>query len=144
MKIFNLKLRHKIHFLDFGFTEHEARVISFLLITFFIGLGVWGYRHCFAPLPAITEPVEVVLEQAHDTDDLNEAEPNNVIQQLQININQATTSEFELLPGIGQVKAMRIVEYRKRHQKFKSLDELKNIPGIGKKTLETLKPFIYL
>lgn len=56
-----------------------------------------------------------------------------------ININKATVDEFMTIPGIGQVKAQSIVDYRNENGKFNSVDELTNITGIGVKTLEKLR-----
>ncbi|MDE2437721.1 MAG: helix-hairpin-helix domain-containing protein [Sphingomonadales bacterium] len=56
-----------------------------------------------------------------------------------VNINTATKEELDALKGIGPVKAQAIVDYRKEHGPFKSVDELKNVKGIGDKTLESLK-----
>ncbi len=61
-----------------------------------------------------------------------------------ININTATETELDKLPGIGPVYANRIVEYRQLNNGFKSLEELKNIKGIGEKTFEKLKDLISL
>ncbi len=56
-----------------------------------------------------------------------------------ININKATVDELMTIPGIGQVKAQSIVDYRNENGKFNSVDELTNITGIGVKTLEKLR-----
>lgn len=59
-----------------------------------------------------------------------------------ININTATAEELaEFLPGIGEIKAKRIVEYREASGGFDSVDELLNVSGIGEKTLEKLRPY---
>ena len=56
-----------------------------------------------------------------------------------VNINTATLDELKELKGVGEVKAEKIVEYRKENGDFKSVDELTNVKGIGKGTLENIK-----
>lgn len=57
-----------------------------------------------------------------------------------ININTATNDELVSLPGIGPAKAQAIVDYRKAHGPFKTVEELKDVKGIGAKRFEKLKP----
>lgn len=59
-----------------------------------------------------------------------------------ININTATQSELEALNGIGTVLAERILQYRSEKGKFKTIDELKNVSGIGDKKFEGIKDHI--
>ncbi|MGR9116557.1 MAG: ComEA family DNA-binding protein [Gammaproteobacteria bacterium] len=62
-----------------------------------------------------------------------------------VNINTADAQTIsESLKGIGQKKAEAIVQYRKENGKFKSLDDLANVSGIGAKTLEINKADILL
>ena len=56
-----------------------------------------------------------------------------------VNINTATAEELEKLDGIGPAIAQRIVEYRNTNGKFLSIDEIKNVSGIGEKTFEKFK-----
>ena len=60
----------------------------------------------------------------------------------QININRASQAEFEELPGIGAVMAQRILEYRRKHGFFSSVDELCEVKGIGSGTLEKLRDLV--
>ena len=46
--------------------------------------------------------------------------------------------------GIGETYALRIVEYREANGKFNSVEELVHVKGIGKRTLDKIKPFIKL
>jgi competence protein ComEA len=57
-----------------------------------------------------------------------------------ININTATKDELVALPGIGPAKAQAIVDYRKAHGPFKTVEDLKDVKGIGAKRFEKLKP----
>ena len=56
-----------------------------------------------------------------------------------VNINTASPSELEALPGIGPAKAKAIVDYRQQHGAFKSVEELKNVKGIGEGIFFKLK-----
>ena len=56
-----------------------------------------------------------------------------------VNINTASSAELEALPGIGPAKAKSIVEYRQKNGAFKSVEELKNVKGIGDAVLNKLK-----
>jgi len=58
-----------------------------------------------------------------------------------ININSADSKSLETLPGVGEKKAVLIIEYRKTH-KFKSKEELKKIKGIGEKTFQKIESLI--
>lgn len=57
-----------------------------------------------------------------------------------IDINSASAERLTALPGIGLKKAKAIVAYRKQNGKFKSVKELSNVKGIGKKMLVKLTP----
>jgi comEA protein len=57
-----------------------------------------------------------------------------------ININTATAQQLsDGLDGVGEVMAKRIIEYREKNGSFRSIEETKNVQGIGDKTFEKLK-----
>src|SRR5207249_2899933 len=57
-----------------------------------------------------------------------------------LDLNTATAAELDALPGIGPVLAARIVEHRREHGPFRSVDELLSVPGIGPRLLARLRP----
>ena len=61
-----------------------------------------------------------------------------------VNINKASSSEIQKIPGIGAVLAGRIIDYRKRNGSFNSIDDLIDIKGIGSKKLEKIRAWILI
>lgn len=59
-----------------------------------------------------------------------------------ININTADMETLMTLPGIGEVKAKAIIEYRNNSGPFQNVDALNNVKGIGDKTLEKLRDLV--
>jgi competence ComEA-like helix-hairpin-helix protein len=58
-----------------------------------------------------------------------------------IDVNQATATQLQQLPGVGPKLAGRIIDQRDR-KPFQTVDELRRVPGIGPKTLENLRPYV--
>jgi len=59
-----------------------------------------------------------------------------------VNINSATASDFEDLPGIGPVLAQKIVDYRDQHGPFRSIQDLMKVTGIGQKKFDSLQAYV--
>ena len=56
-----------------------------------------------------------------------------------VHLNRATETELQTVSGIGQKRAQDIIAYREANGPFRSVDDLKNVSGIGEKTLEKLR-----
>lgn len=67
---------------------------------------------------------------------------NSKTQNVKININTATQTELETLPGIGSSTALKIINYRKENGKFKSIEDIKNVNGIGDSKYNKIKDMI--
>lgn len=88
----------------------------------------------------------IVIGNINNKDELQNTTTTSVsnIDDGLISINTASESELRGIPGVGDVKAKAIIEYREANGGFKSLDEIKNISGIGEKTFEKMKEKIKL
>jgi competence protein ComEA len=59
-----------------------------------------------------------------------------------LNLNTATVTQLEALPGVGLKVAERIVEYRQKNGGFKKVEDLMNVRGVGEKSFVKLKPML--
>lgn len=59
-----------------------------------------------------------------------------------VNINTASQTELETLPGIGPSTALKIINYRNENGRFKNIEDIKNVPGIGDAKFNNLKEYI--
>ena len=59
--------------------------------------------------------------------------------EVKVNINTANKEKLETLPGIGETTAQKIIDYRETNGKFKTIEDIKNVSGIGEAKYESLK-----
>ena len=59
-----------------------------------------------------------------------------------VNLNTATVSQLEDLPGIGPALAARIVDHRQKNGAFKSVEDLMAVKGIGEKNFAKIQTFL--
>ena len=84
------------------------------------------------------EEIIVVEEKAGD----NIIIEGNKSKEEKININKAAQTEIETLPGIGPSTALKIINYRNEHGKFRNIEDIKNVSGIGDSKFENIKEYI--
>ena len=80
-------------------------------------------------------PAQYVIMKDTDTE-MNPAEEGP------LDLNTATQAQLMELPGIGEILAQRILDYRQAQGLFKTPEDLLNIDGIGENKLEQIKPFV--
>jgi comEA protein len=152
-----------------GLTSKELGVISFLLVTFCAGLLVkysgWKKPNEYdysetdknfesrlkstfeelksAPEDSIAKLRATELNALADSLGLeienNTKEKKTLKPGVKVNINTALAADLLELPGIGQVMAERIIEYRETNGKFRNTEELKKVKGIGERKFDDIK-----
>lgn len=89
-------------------------------------------------IPEIGEEINYTSENIND-DIVSKDIANN---SFKININTATIEELDTLPGVGEATANKILNHRKENGNFKSIEEIKNVNGIGDKKFENIRELI--
>jgi competence protein ComEA len=64
-----------------------------------------------------------------------------IVFSLPLDLNRASAEDLSLVPGVGDPLGREIVAYRERRRAFNSVEELKNVKGIGDKTFESIKTY---
>jgi comEA protein len=125
----------------FAFTKNEQKVFLFLSVVMLAGVAVKVYKAYIVPPSApsfnysVSDSIFTARSQALTND-------SGIVAEKRINLNTASKTELMSLPGIGEAMAERIVLQRNEHGKFKTINELKKIKGIGEKKFKKLKPHI--
>lgn len=89
---------------------------------------------------ADSEPESSAVDQPSSS--LPESSQSEESTAFPVDLNTADAAQLDTVPGIGEVIAGRIIEYRNSVGKFKTVDELLNVKGIGEKTLEEMRDFL--
>lgn len=61
-----------------------------------------------------------------------------------LDLNRVTRAELRLLPGVGDMLAQNIVTHRDHRGPFRTLEDLRQVSGVGSKTLERLRPWLFI
>ena len=69
-------------------------------------------------------------------------EEQNKEENILVNINEATQTELETLPGIGPSTALKIIKYREENGNYSSIEDIKNVNGIGDSKFNNIKDLI--
>jgi comEA protein len=75
------------------------------------------------------------FDETHDKKD-------PIIKDGKLDINLASVEELQMLPGIGETLAQRIVDYRVNNGNYTKIEDLLNVKGIGTSTLDAIKNYI--
>ena len=130
-----------------------------IIVSLVLFSGIIFYNAFF--IPELSTPTVIYVDKDNSSDatlensaefnisSSNQTTPNNNSSESSSTVNEKininTASEAELannIPGVGESIAKRIVEYRTYNGKFSSIEEIKNVSGIGDKKFEEMKNLI--
>jgi len=132
-----------------GLTRREQQVLTFLILLIAAGLAYEQYKGGWrreqltlhrattgasevAPTPAVVRAPRGKQRESVTTEAVEGP----------LDLNQASAEQLEGLPGIGPVRAKAIVRYLEIHGPFRRMEDLKQVGGIGDKTLDTVRPYL--
>lgn len=116
-----------------GFSDHAAKSSINLAAKLIDGQQIY-----FPTQKEVSKKRLKITSPLKDGQKKTEGSATSSSQPAKVNINTADQEELETLTGIGPATSKKILAYRQQHGSFSSLDDLKNISGIGDKKVEAL------
>jgi competence protein ComEA len=98
-------------------------------------------------IPNVSEDSETISEatEGYNTENAGYSYNSSIStssNNTKVNINTATQTQLETLPGIGPSIALKIINYRTENGKFKNIEDIKNVSGIGESKFSQIKDLI--
>ncbi|MBU0634911.1 MAG: helix-hairpin-helix domain-containing protein [Candidatus Omnitrophica bacterium] len=123
-----------------NFSFEERKVLIIILVIFVFGVGVSWYRKNSCP-ESFSAPYNLSLQKPASTS-VPASYKKDIL--FPLSLNFASREQLQTIPGIGPAIAARIVDLRQKKQKFKQIEDLLEVKGIGPKKLEAIKGFVCL
>lgn len=122
--------------------------LAMLAVTTGIVLWLGGVRHVPIQLSGVSTQEQTARgvngpgQHALDQNRVVSAKVATLHDSALLDLNRATADELEALPGIGAVLAQRVVAFRESAGRFRTVDDLRGVKGIGAKKFDRLKSLI--
>lgn len=114
--------------------------LGFLLGLLAAALFILAFRRApLQPLTLVDLPTPLPLETSAN---VSPTSHSSTLELQKIDLNQVTYEQLIELPGIGEVKAKAILNWRETHGPFTSVEDLLDVPGIGDTLLLQLLPYL--
>ena len=112
-----------------NFSRKQQQIIGVLYLLY----GIWLFYFVYSDMQKTVEVHHIV-----------KPDPPKLVFYIDppVDLNSADTEELQLLPGIGPILAKRMITYREQHGIFRSPESLRNIYGIGPKTVQKLQYYL--
>lgn len=128
---------------------YVSGLILGVLILCLAVLGVrWNLLASRVPLSPLPASAAAQAQQVVEEDQPSEAQPAESAQpaagERRLDLNRASAVELTSLPGIGEVLAARIIEYRDEHGQFRRVADLVEVEGIGECKLAAVEELVYV
>lgn len=133
----------------------KSLALNMLMLAVTVGILYWAMEQ--GSTPELEQSTATVTQDAapHDVGESNAvpevqevrtapapaSRPTRAVR-FPLDLNQARLEELMELPGIGEKLAQRVVQYRKTHGGFRSVEDLRKVRGIGEKRMERLRPLV--
>lgn len=117
--------------------KNKLLTVLLILTALFAGLTLGLYLGRNPAGGSVTVSVPAQAQSAAAAAD-TQPEPSAQEDALPVDINSANVTDLAQLPGIGEVLARRIVDYRTIHGRFTAVEQLTNVEGIGEGKLEAI------
>lgn len=120
----------------YEYKTEQGTLFSLIELTNIKGIGKKTLAKLLPYLEMIGDSAEVYAFVAEDTPSSNAASSD--ITEI-ININSATIEQLQNLSGVGEKKAQAIIDYRNEQGSFETIEEIKNVKGIGQGIFDKIK-----
>ena len=124
------------------YLKKDSRIID--LINICGGLTEEADVSKINPAQKLNDSDKIIIpkkEENLNTESIEDTNESDINVQEKININTATKDELTSLNGIGEATANKIINYRNKN-KFKEIEDIMNVPGIGEAKFNNIKDYI--